>query len=147
MKISSNLDAEQFIDFVKSINSKHTVEIKTSCGEICEVLNSYSYNCKSAYELDGVKISATGTVKQIQTDCFPLLLTLDSGITFAVDEPLRSEVENKVQVGNKLNILANLKPKYTNGDFFYDLRLTHFDWDRRENLAHFAGHKIESEEF
>lgn len=143
MRIKINGDADKFFELLNFDSPKLEISVTATVEEFNNMLEEYHKFCCNACNsknktlvLTDNQIFTCGKVTDVQTDCFPVLLTLKNGnhseITVAITEPLASEFEHRVKIGDFLQIWAVMKPKYRNGDFYYDLRLTKYKVLERE---------------
>ena len=125
MKVVMELNSSELGDLVKSVNKEFTVT-----GKPLEFQDFAEKLVGHPLEVRGNIINVAGTITEMKTDCYPMLVTLqnsrDNEITFAVDEPARTSLENKADVGLKMSTELILKPKRGNGDFYYDVRLANY---------------------
>ena len=133
MRIKMNGNAEEFFDLLDCNTPKREFTVTATVEEFNKMFEDYRRACGDGAKtliLNDNQIFTFGTVTELQTDCYPLLLTLRNGakseITVAVAKPLSDEVEHRVKVGDVLKIWAAMKPKYRNGDFYYDVRLVKY---------------------
>lgn len=137
MRIKINGDADKFFELLGFDSPKQEISVTATVEEFNNMLKEYHKICcngcgskNKTLVLNGNQIFTCGNVTNIQDDCSPLLMTLKNGknseITVTIDEPLAGVFSSCVVTGDFLQIWAIMKPKYRNGDFFYDLRLTQF---------------------
>lgn len=131
MQVTMNLNPAEFGDLIEAVDKNITVtatplEYQELAGKLV------GKAVGNPAKLSGNELTIVGDITEIQTDGFPMLVTIktkaETEITFAVDEPLRIELENNATVGLMLSVVLVLKPKYRAGEFYYELRLKSYEF-------------------
>ncbi|MBQ7703934.1 MAG: hypothetical protein IJT73_00675 [Selenomonadaceae bacterium] len=119
MKLSTNLNSAQFIDFVKSVDEKHFISATATCGEFKAILEDYknSQAADDAPTINSENFLVQGVIVNIVSDSYPLLLDIltPSNNNFAVSvcEPLNNVLENELHIGDKVKVECELTPYNT----------------------------------